>query len=79
MTSRTISAYGTGARPVPRYIALACKGWYLLHLWRTSQGDEYVVGSYGIWSGNSNNAIKGSSQKTYMNTPCLPSPQFMTV
>ena len=21
----------------------------------------------------------GSSQKTYMNTPCLPSPQFMTV
>ena len=26
MTSRTMSAYGTGARPVPRYIALACKG-----------------------------------------------------
>lgn len=27
MTKRTVSAYGTGARPVPRYIALACKGW----------------------------------------------------
>lgn len=27
MTPRTISAYGTGGRPVPRYIALACKGW----------------------------------------------------
>lgn len=27
LTARTISAYGTGARPVPRYIALACKGW----------------------------------------------------
>ena len=27
MTPRTISAYGTGARPVPRYVALACKGW----------------------------------------------------
>ena len=27
LTTRTISAYGTGARPVPRYIALACKGW----------------------------------------------------
>ncbi|CAK0759590.1 conserved hypothetical protein [Gammaproteobacteria bacterium] len=27
MTIRTISAYGTGARSVPRYIALACKGW----------------------------------------------------
>jgi hypothetical protein len=27
MTTRTMSAYGTGARPVPRYIALACKGW----------------------------------------------------
>jgi hypothetical protein len=27
MTSHTLSAYGTGSRPVPRYIALACKGW----------------------------------------------------
>jgi DNA-binding XRE family transcriptional regulator len=27
MTPRTMSAYGTGKRPVPRYIALACKGW----------------------------------------------------
>ena len=31
MTVRTISAYGTGARPVPRYIALACKGWEAEH------------------------------------------------
>lgn len=31
MTTRTISAYGTGARPVPRYIALACKGWDTEH------------------------------------------------
>jgi hypothetical protein len=27
MIPRTMSAYGTGKRPVPRYIALACKGW----------------------------------------------------
>lgn len=27
LTTRTITAYGSGARPVPRYIALACKGW----------------------------------------------------
>jgi hypothetical protein len=27
ITPRTISAYGTCKRPVPRYIALACKGW----------------------------------------------------
>ena len=27
LTPRTISAYSTGARPVPRYIALACRGW----------------------------------------------------
>lgn len=27
MSTRTISAYGTARRPVPRYIALACKGW----------------------------------------------------
>ena len=31
ITSRTVSAYGTGARPVPRYIALACKGWEAEH------------------------------------------------
>lgn len=29
MTSRTMSDYGNGKRPVPRYIALACKGWEL--------------------------------------------------
>jgi hypothetical protein len=27
ITRRTVSQYRTGARPVPRYIALACKGW----------------------------------------------------
>jgi hypothetical protein len=27
MTPRTMSAYGTGTRPIPHYIALACKGW----------------------------------------------------
>ncbi len=27
MTRRTISAYGSGQRPIPRHIALACKGW----------------------------------------------------
>lgn len=27
MTTRTMSSYGTGARPVPHHIALACKGW----------------------------------------------------
>lgn len=31
MTVRTMSAYGTGARPVPRYVALACKGWEAEH------------------------------------------------
>jgi len=27
MTARTMSDYGSGVRPVPRYIALAVKGW----------------------------------------------------
>jgi len=31
MTARTMSAYGTGSRPVPRYVALACKGWEVEH------------------------------------------------
>ena len=31
MTTRTMSAYGSGNRPVPRYIALACRGWEAEH------------------------------------------------
>lgn len=31
MTPRTMSAYGTGTRPVPHYIALACKGWEVVN------------------------------------------------
>ncbi|MEA3643327.1 MAG: DUF2442 domain-containing protein [Lamprobacter sp.] len=31
LTPRTISAFGTGARPVPRHIALACIGWEAEH------------------------------------------------
>ncbi|MEO5341846.1 MAG: DUF2442 domain-containing protein [Gammaproteobacteria bacterium SHHR-1] len=31
LTPRTISSFGTGARPVPRYIALACIGWEAEH------------------------------------------------
>jgi hypothetical protein len=31
MTPRTMSAYGTGTHPVPRYIVLACKGWEAEH------------------------------------------------
>ena len=27
LSTRTISAYGSGKRAVPRYMALACKGW----------------------------------------------------
>lgn len=31
MTPRTMSAYGSGARPVPCYVALAIKGWEAEH------------------------------------------------
>lgn len=31
ITPRTMNFYGTVDRPVPRYIALACKGWELEH------------------------------------------------
>lgn len=34
------------------------KGWYLLHVWKARNGTEYVVGSFGIWQGASNNVIK---------------------
>lgn len=31
LTPRTISAFGTGARPVPKTVLLACKGWEAEH------------------------------------------------
>ena len=34
------------------------KGWYILHEMQMSGGDGLLVGSYGIWSGNDNGAIK---------------------
>ena len=34
------------------------RGWYLLHTWRTSSGDELIVGSFGRWSGQDNNSKK---------------------
>lgn len=34
------------------------KGWYLLHCWQAGNGHEYVVGSFGVWQGTSNNVTK---------------------
>jgi len=34
------------------------RGWYQLHEFRTSAGDMLLVGSYGVWHGNENNAQK---------------------
>jgi hypothetical protein len=32
ITTRTVSSYSNGARPVPRTVALACKGWECEHI-----------------------------------------------
>jgi putative DNA primase/helicase len=34
------------------------RGWYMLHELRLDDGDMVLVGSYGIWRGNENNAHK---------------------
>lgn len=34
------------------------RGWYMLHELRLDDGDTVLVGSYGIWRGNENNAQK---------------------
>lgn len=34
------------------------RGWYMLHELRLDEGDTVLVGSYGIWRGNENNAQK---------------------
>jgi putative DNA primase/helicase len=44
------------------------KGWYLLHVWRASNGAEYVVGSFGVWQGTSNNTIKVEMSRDVVTT-----------
>ena len=34
------------------------RGWYHLHEMRLANGDELIVGSYGVWRGAVNNATK---------------------
>lgn len=34
------------------------RGWYHLHEMRLANGDELIVGSYGVWRGATNNATK---------------------
>lgn len=41
-------------------------GWYLLHVWKSSNGNEYVVGSFGIWQGANNNVTKVELDKAAM-------------
>jgi len=34
------------------------RGWYRLHEWQSAQGKTYIVGSFGVWHGNDNGAMK---------------------
>lgn len=43
ITPRTVSAYGTGARPVPRTVALACKGWECERAHARSKGSRHLT------------------------------------
>ena len=40
------------------------RGWYVLHEFTTSKGDVLIVGSYGMWRGNENNAQRIELAKT---------------
>ena len=40
------------------------RGWYHLHEMRLANGDELIVGSYGVWRGAVNNATKVEITKT---------------
>lgn len=42
-------------------------GWYHLHEIRLASGDDLIVGSFGIWTGNSNNAQKIEYRKDDLN------------
>jgi putative DNA primase/helicase len=40
------------------------RGWYLLHEIRMDNGEDLIVGSYGVWRGADNNATKVELRKT---------------
>ncbi len=40
------------------------RGWYMLHELHVDSGDVLIVGSYGVWQGNENNAQKIELRKT---------------
>lgn len=42
------------------------RGWYQLHELRLPSGDDLIVGSYGVWRGTENNAIKIEVKKSEM-------------
>ena len=46
------------------------RGWYLLTEWRKDDGEELLVGSYGVWRGSNNNA-----QRIILNNVTLSSEQ----
>lgn len=39
------------------------RGWYMLHELRTDDGDDLLVGSFGVWHGSENNAQKVELRK----------------
>jgi putative DNA primase/helicase len=40
------------------------RGWYYLHEVKNNNGDMVIIGGYGIWTGNENNAQKIEFEKT---------------
>lgn len=44
------------------------RGWYILHELSLSNGDLVLVGSYGIWHGSDNGAMKVEFDKSKLNT-----------
>lgn len=40
------------------------RGWYMLHELQTKRGDLLLVGSFGVWRGNDNGALKIELRKT---------------
>jgi putative DNA primase/helicase len=44
------------------------RGWYSLHELHTPGGDAIIVGSYGVWQGNSNNVQKIEIEKGAIST-----------
>lgn len=62
LTRRTITAYSSGPNPIPYHIALACKGWEVMHGANRYSVGESGQGAYNVGADETGQAEKSSGR-----------------